>query len=363
MFDQDADDGTVAADGPAVAQDIGWQALEPAIAFTILSTAVVVLRWYTRYRLVRCVGWDDYVILLSLILSWSSTAIIATAVASGVGLLDGPDQPTNTIILILANNDLWALTVTVTKISILMQYLRIFSGRTTRSLCYLLLFCLLPFVCWAILGGTLLCNPARKLWMPQVEGTCRSAQTYWLSVAGTNIALDFLVLLLPMPAIAPLRLARKQKAPLVLVFLLGFCICGVSLARLATVFVISEHGELVVSGIWAIIWSTVEANVGIICASLLALKPLIAALFPKLVEEEKGAIPKYCMQVRTVRGDEAGEAGDGDEDRGRKRWRSADEATLVEPPTPSTVKTQEEIQLKRCSAATTSPGEAERRGW
>lgn len=71
MFEQDADDSTAPATGPAVAhfgaKDIGWQALAPAIAFAILSTCVVALRWHTRSRIVHCVGWDDYVILLSLV--------------------------------------------------------------------------------------------------------------------------------------------------------------------------------------------------------------------------------------------------------------------------------------------------------
>lgn len=49
------------------ASDVGWQALGPAIACTIVATAVVAARWYTRYRLVRCIGLDDYVILLSLV--------------------------------------------------------------------------------------------------------------------------------------------------------------------------------------------------------------------------------------------------------------------------------------------------------
>lgn len=48
-------------------EDIGWQALGPAVACTTLSTAVVVLRWYTRCRLARCLGLDDYVILLSVV--------------------------------------------------------------------------------------------------------------------------------------------------------------------------------------------------------------------------------------------------------------------------------------------------------
>lgn len=48
-------------------EDVGWQALAPAIGCTLLSTAVVGVRWYTRCKLARCLGMDDYVILLSVV--------------------------------------------------------------------------------------------------------------------------------------------------------------------------------------------------------------------------------------------------------------------------------------------------------
>ena len=48
-------------------EEIGWQALGPAIACTVLATAVVTLRWYTHCRLARCLGVDDVVILLSIV--------------------------------------------------------------------------------------------------------------------------------------------------------------------------------------------------------------------------------------------------------------------------------------------------------
>jgi hypothetical protein len=71
MFREDLDDHGISAGGPEVAhfgaKDIGWQALGPTITFTLLSTVVVALRWYTRARLVRCVGWDDRLILLSMV--------------------------------------------------------------------------------------------------------------------------------------------------------------------------------------------------------------------------------------------------------------------------------------------------------
>jgi hypothetical protein len=75
MFREDLDDlpsgDSGAALGPTAAHlgkgDVGWGALGPAIAFTALSIFVVCLRWYARARLVRRIGLDDYVILLSLV--------------------------------------------------------------------------------------------------------------------------------------------------------------------------------------------------------------------------------------------------------------------------------------------------------
>ena len=49
------------------ANDIDWRALGPAIACTLLATAVVAARWVARHRLAQCVGLNDYVILLSLV--------------------------------------------------------------------------------------------------------------------------------------------------------------------------------------------------------------------------------------------------------------------------------------------------------
>ncbi|RMY53471.1 hypothetical protein D0865_05238 [Hortaea werneckii] len=262
------------------------------------------------------------------------TALIAAAVAYGIGTYPPPPtSPATTTsptaptpltiqktlslitILMITTNSLWALTVSVTKASILMQYLRIFSAPRVRIACYILLVSLLPAVCWAVLGGTLLCRPVRKLWDPQVQGgACMSAEKYWVSVAGLDIALDGLVLVLPLPGIWGLRLPRRQKGGLVMVFLLGFFVCAVSVVRLLTVFLVARTGDLVQSGVWNIIWSAVEANVGIVCACLLALKPLVGRWWPRLVEGSEGEIPEYCMRIRRISmGDEEACAWPGDE--------------------------------------------------
>ena len=265
------------------------------------------------------------------ILCWTMTAIIGVEVHHGFGVYD-KDVPASTVAkLVVVNNNLWILVIHFTKASILVQYLRIFDSHRTRVLCLILMFLLLPAACWGIFGGTFLCSPTAKLWKPRLPGHCMSAQRYWYSVAGIDIGLDFLVLMIPLPAITKLRMPRKQKIGLMLVFLLGFFVCIVSVVRLLTVLVTSLRGQFVASGVWAIIWSSVEANVGIVCASLLALKPLAVKLFPKLMNETQ--LPKHSMQLPMI---EAGVWPGGSDQEKLKCSRSASVPT-----TPTTIKSKE----------------------
>lgn len=165
----------------------------------------------------------------------------------GLGVYQGgrPVDAQHLAKLVIINNNLWALAVKTTKASILAQYLRIFSSFNTRICSYVLLVLLVPAVCWSIFAGTFLCTPVAKLWEPSLPGTCMDPRAYWLSAAAVNMGMDFTVLLLPLPAITTLRLPRKQKLCLVLMFILGFFVCLVSVARLATVYCLEKSGRLV----------------------------------------------------------------------------------------------------------------------
>ena len=120
-----------------------------------------------------------------------------------------------------------------------------FSSRSTRFVCYFLLVLLIPVLCWSVFAGTFLCTPVAKLWKPHLPGHCMNPRQYWLSAAAINIGMDFTVLLLPLPAITQLRLPRKQKLCLILMFLLGFFVCVVSVVRLAVVNFLESSGRLV----------------------------------------------------------------------------------------------------------------------
>lgn len=174
-------------------------------------------------------------------------AIIGAELNEGLGVYQGGRSidAQHLAKLVIINNDLWAVAVNVTKASIVAQYLRIFSSPVTRFFCYALLVLLVPAVCWSVFGGTFLCTPVAKLWKPHLTGECMDPRSYWLSAAGINIGIDFAVLILPLPAITQLRLPRKQKMCLVLMFLLGFFVCVISVVRLVTVYCLEKRGRLV----------------------------------------------------------------------------------------------------------------------
>lgn len=294
------------------ADDIGWQALGPAIACTVLASTFVALRWHVRRSISCCLGCDDVLISLSLVRvftllmpqnymlivtklsSWAMTAVVAAETSGGKGAYAGTLSTETIVKLIVTSNILWILSVNTTKASILVQYFRIFSDRFQRAICWTLMLLLLPTASWAAFGGLFACQPVVKLWRPEIPGHCMDAQNYWLSVAGIDIGLDFLVLLLPLPAILRLRLPRKQKTALVTILLLGFAVCVFSVVRLSTVLITANEGDFVASSVWAIVWSAVEANVGIICASLLSLKPLLPTF-------NETCPPRHSMQLPYLR--------------------------------------------------------------
>lgn len=109
----------------------------------------------------------------------------------------------------------------VTKTSFLLQYRRIFQDKFTRTTCLVFLVFL---GIWGVVLEVLLglaCTPV-AVFFPSREAICINTLTVWYLTSVMNIVTDFLVFLIPMPAIRALQLRRKQKILVTSVFCLGF---------------------------------------------------------------------------------------------------------------------------------------------
>lgn len=107
------------------------------------------------------------------------------------------------------------------KISILLQYRRIFSGRTMQMATF---YGALLLSAWAIALSfllTLVCIPVAKFWIPGLRGRCLDLLTIWYIMASVNLTTDLIIFVMPLPVIRSLQLPRRQKLMLFAVFGLG----------------------------------------------------------------------------------------------------------------------------------------------
>ena len=98
----------------------------------------------------------------------------------------------------------------------------------------------------------------------------------WNGVA--NLLIDLLILSLSLPMIWRLNIPLRQKASLTAIFLLGAFVFIASIVRV-TSFQEFKPDDLMYTGVAAAIWTDVEQSIGIVCACLPCLRPLLGRVF------------------------------------------------------------------------------------
>ncbi|KAK0652393.1 hypothetical protein B0T16DRAFT_346748, partial [Cercophora newfieldiana] len=253
--------------------------------FSVISTVAVGMRCYARLFILRCFGRDDGVMVAAQALTLASAIAIGLEAQYGLGRHTWTVPPENLIPYMkafYASIVVYNIAVCLTKISILLQYKRLFSNPimqriTLWALCFL--------AAWAVALAfllTLICQPVSAFWNPTVSGKCLDAPTIWYIMAGVNLVSDFAILTLPMPVIKSLQLPQRQKIMLIAVFCLGFFPCAVSIYRIRTLKAATETPDPMYDNVDAATWSFLELTTGVLAACLPTLRPIFIAVMPRL---------------------------------------------------------------------------------
>jgi len=121
-----------------------------------------------------------------------------------------------------ASGLMYNLSLTFTKISIILLYLRIFVGKPIRRACWIMMAIVVAYGLWNVVASVFSCYPIPYSWDKTIEGgKCQDKMALWFSIAALNITTDLAIFALPMPVFASLQLPRKQKMCLMLVFAVG----------------------------------------------------------------------------------------------------------------------------------------------
>lgn len=127
-----------------------------------------------------------------------------------------------------------------------------------------------------------MCTPVSYFWDQKEKGTCMDRYAVWFANASINIVTDVIIFIMPMPVLRHLHLPQRQRLALMGIFGLGAFVCLTSVLRLKSLYSISWSTDITWDNGGAAMWSSLEVNVGIICASLPTLRTTISRFFPKL---------------------------------------------------------------------------------
>ena len=91
-----------------------------------------------------------------------------------------PSQITTSMKPFWASIVIYNLALFLTKISILLQYLRIFPYRLFRILCLSLMAFIFAWSCWTVIGAIFFCRPVEFFWDKTIpDGKCFSQWIVW----------------------------------------------------------------------------------------------------------------------------------------------------------------------------------------
>ncbi|KAF3940493.1 hypothetical protein ABW19_dt0206463 [Dactylella cylindrospora] len=264
--------------------------LQPVIiTLMVLSGTITGLRIITRSWVLRSLGIDDWVILPALVTAFALSVLNIKSLDYGWGRHIWDIRQTEWVIIrqyMFACQLLFTYSVAFTKFSILIFYLRFCTTKRFRIAIWVT-FGLLA--AWTIsMTGIIVfqCTPVSAFWkeirLIDNRTGCLPNEVDLVLLHGIlSVVLDLLVLLLPIPTVVRLSLPLKQKIGLIAMFSLGLIVClagGLRIANIRSVIVTldaSWYGY----DLW--IYTSTEAHVGIICASIPSLKPLLGLVFPR----------------------------------------------------------------------------------
>jgi fucose permease len=185
-----------------------------------------------------------------------------------------------------------------TKSSMIIFYLRL--SRNTHEF--------LRAASWTNIAGIILtffnvfqCIPVSQVFDP--SGKCIPLIELYLASVPVNVITDIAVLVLPIPVLTGMQLPRKQKTILVATFGLGLYVIATDVVR---IYYLQQSS----SGYWgspdistspllgneidfawyaslSFLWSAIEVNVGLVCACIPTLKPLIGKVWPTLIDNKR----------------------------------------------------------------------------
>ncbi|KAF1972783.1 hypothetical protein BU23DRAFT_508119 [Bimuria novae-zelandiae CBS 107.79] len=231
-------------------------------------------------------GWDDWSILVNMIPVVPLTALSVVLANAGLGkdIWTVPfDNITQILHIYYFDEAFYLSSIALTKISILLFYLRIFPNPRFRLLVWVAIAYCIGYILGTTLALIFQCKPLNLAWTRwdnEHPGKCFNLNLLGWMTAALNIVGDLIVILLPLHELSKLAMTRRKKAGIMLMFLGGGFVTVVSILRIKYMIQFSNSQNVTWDYTPIGYWSTLEVHVGVLVACLPAIRSLQRRIFP-----------------------------------------------------------------------------------
>lgn len=235
------------------------------------------------------VGWDDAVITAAFTASVPIAFFTIWMGKYGLGRdiwMVPFNSITNMLRLFWLCQLFYVFSVNLTKIGLLLFFLRVFPVRWFKRWCYSMLVIVTLFAIAYAFASVFQCTPVSYTWNQwdgEHEGTCVDVRTGAYVNAAINMVLDVTILLMPMPLLLKLHITYswQRRVSILIMFSFGVIVTAVSALRVQTLIRFGDS----LNPTWDFnsigTWSCVEIYVGIMCACLPACRSFVTQVLPR----------------------------------------------------------------------------------
>ncbi|KAF7916784.1 uncharacterized protein EAE98_010506 [Botrytis deweyae] len=275
-----------------MAESHAWQLYVAVCVCYPLAFIGVSLRTYVRYFMQKVMGWDDWLMILSLAVYTMYTSFVLTGLHYGTGRHQVDLEESDFLWAIrywYFSEWAYVVAMTIIKTAIALFYLRIMVIPWHRVAVKVIMWIVILFgfvYFWCVV---IQCWPIPYIWeryattLDRSTGNCLPrgivlGGTYLHSIisAGSDWAL----------ALLPIVMLWNVQMPTGIKLIVGGIVaCGViastaTIIRIPTVSTILDREDFLFKSIPLAVWSTVEPGMAIFAASLATLRPLLRRIFP-----------------------------------------------------------------------------------
>ncbi|KAH8590101.1 hypothetical protein B0O99DRAFT_635611 [Bisporella sp. PMI_857] len=257
------------------------------VTATLLAVTfiLITLRLISRVWMSSTIGPDGWIIALALLLSVPSAAFTISMSKEGFGrhiwdLADG--SLLNILRSFYIAESFYVVTLSATKISVLVLYLRIFPHRSFQFAAYATIAMIAVSTIIIFFMTVFACKPVAFFWNRDIRGgTCLDINKLAYANSAMSIIQDILIVVLPLPPLMKLNMGRKKKIGVGFMFAVGGFGCVVSMIRLRSLLSFGNSLDPTWDYVNVVLWTIAELAIAMVCSCLPAIRNLLIRIYPR----------------------------------------------------------------------------------